>query len=87
MRLGIQKIVLKNPLFIVLLSSSSTYHNAGDISRLKSWNGKIQGLEHAVVDALTDETVEVDGTSQELNVTLTKKRHVTIGRWSVDERT
>jgi hypothetical protein len=36
-----------------------TNHNAGDVSGLESGDGELEGLEHAVVDPLTDETILV----------------------------
>ena len=62
-----------------------TYDDAGDIARLEPRYRQFKRLEHAVVDSLADETVEVDGTTQKLNVTLSKKCDVTVWRRSVDE--
>ena len=61
-----------------------SYHNAGDVPGLKSSNGQVERFLEAVVDPLTDETIEVDRPSQQLNMTLTQKRHVAVRRRSCD---
>ena len=63
-----------------------THDNAGDISGLESGDGELERLEHAVVDSLADEAVQIDGAPEQLDVALTQERDVTVRRRRVDER-
>ena len=65
---------------------SQTYNNASDIAGLKSWDGQLERLQHAVVDSLANETIKINWTSQQLNMALPEESDVTVGRGSVDER-
>lgn len=61
-----------------------TYHDTTEVAGLKLGHGQLDGSEHVRPDTLTEERVEIDGASQELNVPLLQDRHVAIG-WRIDE--
>lgn len=56
-----------------------TYHNASDVPSLELADCQIERLLHIRVDALGDELVEVDGTSQQLHVALLEQGLVAVG--------
>ena len=50
--------------------------HAGDVARLEPGDGEVERLLEAVVDALADEAVQVDGATEELDVALPEQGHV-----------
>ena len=51
-------------------------NDAGDVVGLEAGDGEVERLLEAVVDALADEAVQVDGAAQELHVALPEQGHV-----------
>ena len=57
-----------------------TYHDPTEIARFKLCHGKLDSLQHVGPDSLSQEGVEVDRASQELDVSLLEDGHIAVGR-------
>ena len=64
-------------------NQSLQFDDSGQISGFESRNCQFQGFLHATIDPLTDETVQINGTAQKLNMALTQKTDVPVRRWTV----
>lgn len=62
----------------VNLKQSFQFNHTGYIGRFKAADGELKAFLHVCVDALCDEFVQVDGPSQQLNVSLLEQRFVAI---------
>ena len=58
----------------------STHHNATEIARLKLGHRELDGLQHVGHHPLPEEGVEIDGSSEQLHVSLFQDGHVAVGR-------
>ena len=60
------------------------FDNARDVSSFEPSNGQFETLLHAAIDPLANESVEVNGPTQKLNMSLTEQSHVAVGRRTME---
>lgn len=51
---------------MVFTQTYKTYHDGGEVFTLESVNGELEGLVERSRDSLSDQTVQINGATQEL---------------------
>lgn len=62
-----------------------SYHNSCYVTSFEARDGKVQRFLHAIINSLADQAVEVNGSAEELDMTLSQQRDVSVGWWGVDK--